>query len=176
MSRRLLRSASRSFHIPIDRRRLSLILIYRLRQVDVKAEHFERQVQRLEQERDSWEKKYEVCVSPLTIARHSCCCSLRLRHWIDMKSLILVSLFHRKPKLNTSNLRRSLTNLFQAWKVFSSSSYPSRLGLFAFDFTSHHSPSYLTTVYKPLLRFFISNYHTSCNLTTLNVAVCVNYI
>jgi hypothetical protein len=34
----------------------------RLRQVDVKAEHFERQVQRLEQERDAWEKKYEVCL------------------------------------------------------------------------------------------------------------------
>jgi len=33
---------------------------HRLRQVDVKAEHFERQVQRLEQERDQWEKKYEV--------------------------------------------------------------------------------------------------------------------
>ena len=33
----------------------------RLRQVDVKAEHFERQVTRLEQERDQWEKKYEVC-------------------------------------------------------------------------------------------------------------------
>lgn len=29
--------------------------------MDVKAEHFERQVQRLEQERDVWEKKYEVC-------------------------------------------------------------------------------------------------------------------
>jgi tropomyosin len=28
--------------------------------VDVKAEHFERQVQRAEQERDMWEKKYEV--------------------------------------------------------------------------------------------------------------------
>ena len=37
----------------------------RLRQVDVKAEHFERQVQRLEQERDQWEKKYEV--------RSECC-------------------------------------------------------------------------------------------------------
>lgn len=43
----------------------------RLRQVDVKAEHFERQVQRVEQERDAWEKKYEVrwrafyCVSLL---------------------------------------------------------------------------------------------------------------
>lgn len=32
----------------------------RLRQVDVKAEHFERQVQRAEQERDAWEQKYEV--------------------------------------------------------------------------------------------------------------------
>ena len=35
-------------------------LALRLRQVDVKAEHFERQVQRIEQERDQWEKKYEV--------------------------------------------------------------------------------------------------------------------
>ena len=33
--------------------------VYRLRQVDVKAEHFERQVQRVEVERDQWEKKYE---------------------------------------------------------------------------------------------------------------------
>ncbi|KAI9440461.1 tropomyosin [Lactarius indigo] len=31
----------------------------KLRQVDVKAEHFERQVQRVEQERDQWEKKFE---------------------------------------------------------------------------------------------------------------------
>ena len=31
----------------------------RLRQVDVKAEHFERQVTRVEAERDNWEKKYE---------------------------------------------------------------------------------------------------------------------
>jgi len=33
--------------------------VEKLRQVDVKAEHFERQVQRLEQERDAWEKKCE---------------------------------------------------------------------------------------------------------------------
>jgi len=33
--------------------------VEKLRQVDVKAEHFERQVQRAEQERDLWEKKYE---------------------------------------------------------------------------------------------------------------------
>ena len=32
----------------------------RLRQVDVKAEHFERQVTRAEQERDEWEKKHGV--------------------------------------------------------------------------------------------------------------------
>lgn len=32
----------------------------KLRQVDVKAEHFERQVQRVEQERDQWERKYAV--------------------------------------------------------------------------------------------------------------------
>ncbi|KAE9399926.1 hypothetical protein BT96DRAFT_993558 [Gymnopus androsaceus JB14] len=36
-----------------------ILPIYLLRQVDVKAEHFERQVQRMEQERDAWEKKYE---------------------------------------------------------------------------------------------------------------------
>jgi tropomyosin len=33
--------------------------IYRLRQTDVKAGHFERKVQALEQERDQWEAKYE---------------------------------------------------------------------------------------------------------------------
>src|SRR6266478_10239935 len=32
----------------------------RLRQVDIKAEHFERQVQLVEQERDDLNKKYEV--------------------------------------------------------------------------------------------------------------------
>jgi hypothetical protein len=39
---------------------IAVVLCVRLRQVDVKAEHFERQVQRVEQERDMWEKKYEV--------------------------------------------------------------------------------------------------------------------
>lgn len=45
----------------------------RLRQVDVKAEHFERHVQRLEQERDQWEKKFEVrdCIVDLTICSYS---------------------------------------------------------------------------------------------------------
>lgn len=36
-----------------------LLTAHRLRLVDVKAEHFERQVQSLEQERDQWEKKHE---------------------------------------------------------------------------------------------------------------------
>ncbi|KAI0285952.1 tropomyosin [Russula aff. rugulosa BPL654] len=31
----------------------------KLRQVDIKAEHFERQVQRVEQERDDWIRRYE---------------------------------------------------------------------------------------------------------------------
>jgi tropomyosin len=40
--------------------RFRLLTLTRLRQVDVKAEHFERQVSRVEQERDAMEKKYEV--------------------------------------------------------------------------------------------------------------------
>lgn len=43
----------------------------RLRQVDVKAEHFERQVQRLESERDDWEKKYEVRISLVYLPQKS---------------------------------------------------------------------------------------------------------
>jgi hypothetical protein len=38
-------------------------LLVRLRQVDIKAEHFERQVQRVEQERDDWTRKFEVCAT-----------------------------------------------------------------------------------------------------------------
>lgn len=44
-------------------------MLHRLRQVDVKAEHFERQLQRAEQERDAWEKKYEVSAQIVTIGR-----------------------------------------------------------------------------------------------------------
>lgn len=40
--------------------RLSALTHSRLRQVDVKAEHFERQVARIEQDRDEWERKYGV--------------------------------------------------------------------------------------------------------------------
>ncbi|KAJ7799874.1 actin filament-coating protein tropomyosin [Mycena olivaceomarginata] len=42
--------------------------VEKLRQVDVKAEHFERQVQRAEQERDMWEKKYEDAVAKFKAA------------------------------------------------------------------------------------------------------------
>ena len=56
----MLKRLSRSkFALPFHHKILG-IPGYRLRQVDVKAEHFERQVQRVEQERDHWEKKYEV--------------------------------------------------------------------------------------------------------------------
>jgi len=49
--------------------------LLRLRQVDVKAEHFERQVQRAEQERDQWEQKYEVIVArPMLVLSHSFSC------------------------------------------------------------------------------------------------------
>ncbi|CDZ97381.1 actin filament-coating protein tropomyosin [Phaffia rhodozyma] len=37
--------------------------VEKLRQVDVKAEHFERQITRVEQERDNWEKKYEEALA-----------------------------------------------------------------------------------------------------------------
>jgi tropomyosin len=39
--------------------RIAQANISRLRQTDVKAGHFERKVQALEQERDQWEAKYE---------------------------------------------------------------------------------------------------------------------
>lgn len=50
--------ALRRFESTSDRARF--FRSFRLRQVDVKAEHFERQLQRAEQERDAMEKKYEV--------------------------------------------------------------------------------------------------------------------
>jgi tropomyosin, fungi type len=40
-------------------RRPRKLIILRLRQTDVKAGHFERKVQALEQDRDQWESKYE---------------------------------------------------------------------------------------------------------------------
>lgn len=40
-----------------------MMLKFRLRLTDVKAEHFERKVQSVEAERDNWEKKYEEAVA-----------------------------------------------------------------------------------------------------------------
>ena len=42
---------------------------FRLRQVDVKAEHFERQVTRIESERDTWEKKYEEAAEKYDVSK-----------------------------------------------------------------------------------------------------------
>ena len=89
------------------RKKLMLLRYHnRLRQVDVKAEHFERQVQRLEQERDQWEKKYEV--------------RLNLKSCL---SINLTNLHNRMRKKNTSNRRKSSTNLCTQWRAFNSS-YP----------------------------------------------------
>lgn len=41
----------------------------RLRQVDVKAEHFERQVARVEAERDAWEKKFEEAQEKYNVSK-----------------------------------------------------------------------------------------------------------
>lgn len=74
----------------------------RLRQVDVKAEHFERQVQRVEAERDSWEKKYEV------------------RFWFFPLIITITNILslYRKPRRNTSNPRGTWTNWSSPWKAF----------------------------------------------------------
>lgn len=48
----------KDFFWPLTARaRDNVIFLDRLRQVDVKAEHFERTIARIEQERDEWEKK-----------------------------------------------------------------------------------------------------------------------
>ena len=78
----------------------------RLRQVDVKAEHFERQVQRLEQERDQWEQKFEVRILCLQFMSSNLCpasfVDLHLMLLIDLCNLALVhlNLSHRHPALN----------------------------------------------------------------------------
>lgn len=48
-----------SFLKRVDSNANELSQCIRLRQTDVKAGHFERKVQALEQERDQWEQKYE---------------------------------------------------------------------------------------------------------------------
>lgn len=80
----------------------------RLRQVDIKAEHFERQVQRVEQERDTWTNKYEVCV---TITGR---CIRLVSH--EVASLI-VDPSRRKWKPNTASRKQSWTNSLRTWRV-----------------------------------------------------------
>ena len=69
----------------------------RLRQVDVKAEHFERQVTRAEQERDDWEQKHSVSL-----------------HSPDVENR---ADYHRRLSRNTSNPSESSTSLLPQWKV-----------------------------------------------------------
>ena len=63
--RRKLRKLTRVFARPMKSQFRNLIsghgllTLFRLRQTDVKAGHFERKVQALEQDRDAWESKYE---------------------------------------------------------------------------------------------------------------------
>jgi Tropomyosin like len=80
----------------------------RLRQVDIKAEHFERQVQRVEQERDTWTTKYEVCV---TITGR---CIRLVSH--EVASLIVDS-SRRKWKPNIASRKQSWTNSLRTWRV-----------------------------------------------------------
>ena len=71
----------------------------------MKAEHFERQVQRVEQERDSWEKKYEVRIYFRIPGRRGSTTCL----------LTLISTCRRR-KRNTRHRKPSWTNWSQAWK------------------------------------------------------------
>ena len=72
----------------------------RIRELDTKAEHYERQIHRLEQERDDMEKKYEV--------RHSAL----LTNWIDCQ------LSDRKQSRSTRHPRPSSMRLFETWTLF----------------------------------------------------------
>jgi tropomyosin len=80
----------------------------RLRQVDVKAEHYERQLQRVEQERDEWTKKYEVCVNV---------------HPSHHPALLTVYPAHRTCKNDTAHRKRSSTSWLRTWRVSNQSYY-----------------------------------------------------
>jgi hypothetical protein len=75
---------------------------FRLREVDVKAEHFERHAQRLEQERDEWEKKYEV----------------RSEATDSIVYVLTIYAFDRTQRLNIAHPKRSLMNSQRAWNIF----------------------------------------------------------
>lgn len=71
--------------------------------MDVKAEHFERHVQRLEQERDQWEKKYEV---------RPCFYNLWTGHRAWMNSLtILLQEMQEKYKKSQAELDELVQNM-----------------------------------------------------------------
>ena len=72
----------------------------RLRQMDLKAEHFERQVGRLEQERDGFEKKYEV---------------RRGNRWLFTAHTTSIC---RRPKISAKNTGKSWTIWLRTWKGF----------------------------------------------------------
>ena len=86
----------------------------RLRQVDIKADHFERQTQNLERERDLWEKKYEVCHQIRLMPHVPYAC---MRPY-ESCYLIIHLPRHRKHKRNTKNRRRSSTSLLHLWNHF----------------------------------------------------------
>lgn len=89
---------------------------FRLRQVDVKAEHFERQVTRIESERDTWEKKYEEAAEA---------------HNISKRELEEVSHLPNSWSRSKSQINRrwsSLHSLLSKWKRFKSKT----TGLFLF--------------------------------------------
>jgi len=79
----------------------------RLRQVDVKAEHFERQVARAEAERDVWEKKYEV-------GYHRTCIHQESHHMCPVT-------FHtnRPAKRNSRRHRPNSTSWPSPWTICS---------------------------------------------------------
>ena len=86
------------------RSRLIAHPLHRLRQVDVKAEHFERQVTRIEQERDAWEQKYEV----------------RRGSYLLCESRLLIAIECRRLWRSTTSPRRSWTSWSPAWRAFKS--------------------------------------------------------
>ena len=87
----------------------------RLRQVDIKADHFERQAQNLERERDLWEKKFEVC-SHFRLLPHVTCACMR-----SHEACYLIDFFlhhHRKHKRSTRNHRKNSTSSLRQWSRF----------------------------------------------------------
>jgi hypothetical protein len=128
--------------------RLSLTIMDRLRQVDVKAEHFERQVGRVEQERDMWEKKYEVRLNSYT------------------SSTITPHLPYRKRKPNIGNRRPNWMNLSTTWRGCRCFNHTTR---HVFFMTARPLPLVITTIVfllsikRRIIRIYVSkssSFHT----------------